>query len=200
MSSFPHINDELANAKEANHRARETYTLSLQTLHSLGAEETEEMMFQEAPSRNNYDVYYETQSIMQATSRILEANAQLLAADMPPAIPMDATCVPPATTKKASAKKVSAKKTKKVPANKQVKRRSARQTNRPQVAAVATSLVDNRRTLPPRKAKAKALVKDKEKAVSEKKRKHQDNDEDYHDGFDSGKDSVKGEKGECCMK
>ena len=208
MSSFPHIvHDELANAEKANHLARETRTRSLQMLHSLGAEETEEMQFQEAPSRNNYDVYYETNSIMQANARILEANdrileinAQLLAANMKPAIPMDATCVPPATTKKASAKKVSAKRTKKVPANKQVKRRSARQTNRPQVAAVATSLVDNRRTLPPCKAKAKALVKDKEKAVSEKKRKHQDEDEDYHDGFDSGKDSMKGEKGECCMK
>ena len=126
MSSFPHINDELANAKEANHRARETHTLSLQTLHSLGAEETEEMMFQEAPSRNNYDVYYETQSIMQATSRILEINAQLLAADMPPAIPMDATCVPPATAKKASGKKA-----KKELAKKKVKRRSTRKTNHP---------------------------------------------------------------------
>ena len=133
MSSFPHINDELANAKEANHLARETYTLSLQTLHSLGAEETEEMMFQEAPSRKNYDVYYETQSIMQATSRILEANdcileinAQLLAADMPPAIPMDATCVPPATAKKASGKKA-----KKELAKKKVKRRSTRKTNHP---------------------------------------------------------------------
>ena len=62
----------------------------------------------------------------------------------------------------------------------------------------STSSVNNRRTLPRREAKNKALVKDKGKAVSEKKRKHQD--EDYHDVFDSGNDNVERKKGECCMK
>ena len=81
MSSFPNEVDEIDNALQANVLARATFTLSLETLHGYGIEQTEEMKFQEAPWRSEFDVLAETQSITQATSRILEANARVLEAN-----------------------------------------------------------------------------------------------------------------------